>query len=150
MKNGTHCPSTDELIEHVRNRGADRDVEAHLRGCDDCATELSILTTLAGDGSGEREVSEAMVSRIVAGLPRAEMARQPGPVTGLQLLLSWGLGFLTGLSSAVGAGSLSEIGPGRVFLLAAVFGLLCVLFGPGYPGRARGPDQDLAGAGSRE
>jgi hypothetical protein len=150
MKNGTHCPSTDELIGYAGSRDEDREVEEHLRGCDECAAELSILVTLAGDGSGEREVSEAMISRIVAGLPGPGTARQPGPVTRLQLLLSWGLGFLTGLSSAAAGGSLSDIGPGRVLLLAAVFGLLCVLFGPGQTGRVRPAYRGLAGAGSRE
>ncbi len=150
MKNGNSCPSTEELIEYVGRRGEGRQMEEHLRGCEECAAELSILSILTGVGSKEREISEAMISRILADLPAPEAVRQPSPVTRLQILIGWGLGFLTGLLSGAAADSFSDIGPGKVVLLAAVFGLLCVFFGQGQRGSATEAGPGLAGADFRD
>lgn len=122
------CPEVERLVEVALGQSADPELEAHVQRCEDCRADLLTIEALAGVGGPDREISEGLVSRIVAGLPKPEPRVRRTWGGGGQLLLTWGLGFLTALVSAGVTGSVGALDPGTVLMLATAFGAASVLF----------------------
>jgi hypothetical protein len=122
------CPDAERLTAFVLDDSDDPDLAAHVEACEACQADLLTIQALTGTDSAEREISEALIAKIIAGLP------EPGPPPkkdwsrGFHLLLTTVLGLLTALVSVVGTGSTGSVDPRDVLLLSIAFGLFCVLF----------------------
>ena len=122
------CPEVERLIDIALGQSADPELAVHVQRCEECQVDLLTIKALAGVGGPEREIPEELISRIVSGLPQPEPEVKRTWGGGGQLLLTWGLGFLTALVSAGVTGSIGALDPGTVLMLATAFGAASVLF----------------------
>ena len=121
------CPDMDHLIAFGLGEVDDSELETHLKTCPDCEADLRTIHLLAGVGGAEREMSEEMISRIISGLPKAEVRKGLDWTKGIQLCLTGGLGSLTALVTIVVTGTMGTVRPSEALLLAVGFGAICVL-----------------------
>ena len=122
-----NCPAMDHLIDFGLGEKEDPELEAHLNFCPTCRADLGTIRALAGAGEARREVSEEMISRIIAGLPEVPTPQESSWSTRFQPAVTFGLGFLTAFMSFLATGSIGSLGPLSVLLLPTMFGVICVL-----------------------
>ena len=121
------CPGIDRLIAHGLDQQTDAGLEAHLQRCEACRADLLTIKALAGAEIEEKEISEALVARIISGLPEPEGSPKLKWGEGFQLFLTGVLGTLTALISLVVSGSIGSVGPSGSLLLGIGFGAICTL-----------------------
>ena len=121
-----NCPDMEHLIDFGQGESDDLEIAAHVQSCQDCQADLRTIKILAGVGGAEREISEEMISRIISGLPKAEVRKGLDWAKGIQLCLTGGLGFLTALVTIVVTGTMGTVRPREALLLAVGFGAICV------------------------
>ena len=120
------CPDLEQLIAYVLHETDDQGIADHVVACEACQADLLTIRTLAGTDPAGREISEALITRIIAGLPEPDAPPKRDWGKGFQLLLTWILGLLTALVSLVATGSIGSVDPAAVLLLSVAFGFFCV------------------------
>ncbi|NNM05015.1 MAG: hypothetical protein HKO65_07910 [Gemmatimonadetes bacterium] len=122
------CPNTEQLTAYALHEPDDPAIAAHLDSCEACQADLHTIRTLLGPDPSEREISEALLTKIIAGLPEPDAPPKRDWGMGFQLLLTWVLGLLTALVSLVASGSIGSIDPRAVLVLSGAFGGVCMLY----------------------
>jgi len=122
-----NCPDMERLIEIGLGQAVAPELNAHIQACGSCQADLRTIGALAGSSAEEREMSEDLISQIIAGLPEPDTPSRLDWARGIQLCLTWGLGFVTAVVSVVGTGSIGQVSRQTALLLAVGFGGVCAL-----------------------
>ena len=122
-----NCPDMERLIDFGLGQTVPSELSAHIQSCESCQADLRTIGALAGSSAEDREMSEEMISQIVASLPEPDTPSRLDWARGIQLCLTWGLGFVTAVVSVLGTGSIGQVSPQTALLLAVGFGGVCAL-----------------------
>ena len=99
-----NCPDMERLIDFGLGQTVPSELSAHIQSCESCQADLRTIGALAGSSAEDREMSEEMISQIVASLPEPDTPSRLDWARGIQLCLTWGLGFVTAVVSVFGDG----------------------------------------------
>ena len=130
------CPDIDVLIELSRSgRAPEAALLEHTSACDQCRSDLAMLGEIRTALKPDRAVPEALVARVMAGLP--DPPPEPAPAVGRPGSSPWDMGISFALGTATVAAALilgsPEGGAGTMLdltMFSAAMGLVVSLVEP--------------------
>jgi anti-sigma factor RsiW len=121
------CPDIHSLIDSLEQEEANPEMEAHLHTCPSCRGYLELLREIPEAFHAEVDVPEALVQRVMAGIPEVDVSPAKQPTTGLQTLGAGVLGWATAVAAIVATGSAENGGPATILLVSVIVGLIASL-----------------------
>ncbi len=127
------CPDIHSLIDSLEQEEANPEMDAHLHTCPSCRGYLELLREIPEAFNAEVDVPEALVQRVMAGIPEVDVSPTKRPTTGLQTLGAGVLGWATAVAAIIATGSGDGGNPSTILLIAVVVGLIASLIQPRLP-----------------
>jgi len=121
------CPDIHSLIDSLEQEEANPEMDAHLHTCPSCRGYLELLREIPEAFNAEVDVPEALVQRVMAGIPEVDVSPAKRPAAGLQTLGAGVLGWATAVAAIVATGSAEDGGPATILLVAIIVGLIASL-----------------------
>jgi len=121
------CPDIHSLIDSLVEEKHNPEMEAHLHTCPSCRGYLELLQEIPAAFHQEVEVPEALIQRVMAGIPVVDVSPAKRPAPGLQTLGSGVLGVLTAVAAIFATGSAQGGDPATILLFSIIVGLIASL-----------------------
>ena len=118
------CPDINRLIDLLGDPQSDVELLAHLEGCPSCQAEYRLIQEIPAAFRPEIEVPEALVQRVMAGIPVSTSPQERPRVPAIQVLAAGVLGSLTAAAAILATGLGGTGGPLDLLLFSLGVGLV--------------------------